>query len=254
MQCPRPCYHPTGEAPSCGIWYERTWTQRELSFAVLSLGDKPNEQSLSGWLSDALAIEWPAPETQRSIQNLLATGQLPEAILLQDWKHLDGPSTLAWVQYMQDWTCTVQTAAADDDSAPALCAIAPARHMIGHLPESEPGLHVHWGMGSPSALEVQLLCRSLGDFGQHERRAMWREHVLPALIGNDWTLADPLWQVIHGDMPALHACLKAEARSRDWNSDTLAGVGCRRRPSCRLRKARTSDRQRSSSGVPDALG
>ena len=36
--------------------------QRELSFAVLSLGDKPNEQSPSGWLGDALAIEWPALE------------------------------------------------------------------------------------------------------------------------------------------------------------------------------------------------
>ena len=199
--------------------------QRELSFAVLSPEDKPSGQSPTGWLGDALPIEWPALETQRSIQNLLATGQLPEVVLLQNWNHLNGPSTLAWVQYMQDWARTVQTAAADDDSAPALCAIVPARQVICHLPESESGLHVYWGMGLPSALEVQLLCRSLGNSVQHQRRVMWREHVLPALIGNDWTLAGPLWQVVHRDVPALLDCLKAEARSRDWDSDTLQEWG-----------------------------
>ena len=100
-----------------------------------------------------------------------------------------------WLDLAQDWADESKRLESQGISRlPRLCFVAKLKDFDFDPPTPKSGVAIHWWWGLPSALEVRLACRIANEEeGVGETRSRWREQVLPALVSNDWKLADYLW-------------------------------------------------------------
>ena len=215
-----------------GIHPDRFWTavRSELSrraFWVeeLSLQDLQENRSLVASLGKALGVHWLSPEIPRTIVNLMAAENLPDAVILKGLEHLSNTMRRSWITFLAQWAQASQNVADRGHMPMALCLIAPATTIYPSVPESNVYLAVHWWWGLPSALEVHLLCRLASESGQWDAEARWREHLLPALAGNDMVLAEYLWDDLHLSVEELTKRLQSFAQHRGWEAKTLRAWG-----------------------------
>ena len=202
--------------------------RREFEMAEVSLASlpTPQERPLVAALSDALGVGW-ASDSPRTIPNLMEAEALPDIILLEDLDQLCPETSEAWTVFLEQWSRHCQRRTDRGSSITALCVMGRAPAILPHLPESSVHLGVHWWWGFPSALETRVLCRSNIEGSGWDTATRWREYVLPALSGNDVSLVDELWDVVHLDMATLLNRLHTLAGQRGWEAGTLQGWGLR---------------------------
>ncbi len=211
-----------GDTIRADLW-RRDFELEEVSLAYLP---NPRERPPVAALSEVLGVGWTS-DTPRTILNLMETERLPDIILLDDIDQLSPETCKDWVAFLSQWAQHCQRRIDRGASITALCVMGPAVAVLSHLPESSVHLAVHWWWGFPSALETRVLCRSGNEGGGWDTMTRWREYVLPALSGNDVSLVDDLWDVLHEDMETLSNHLHALAGQRGWEAGTLRSWGAR---------------------------
>ena len=152
-------------------------------------------------VSDQLNISWPSPSTIRNVGNLLQCEGLPNLIHIRDFNTSESVHLMErarWLDLARDWASERRLLKSRGIShLPQLCFIAKLKDFDFAPPSPESGLAIHWWWGLPPSLEVRLACRIANEEeGVDEVRSRWREQVLPALVSNDWKLADHLWDDI----------------------------------------------------------
>ena len=201
---------------------EELW-QRGFEVGEVSLSSVPEDRTLVNSLSEDLRISWIPIDTPRSILNLMATGKMPEVVLLEDLELLSPQKRKQWIDFLGDWA-RVCHGKPDQISASALCLVCPATAILSQRPdpEDEVYLAVHWWWGFPSALETQLHCRLNSEHEDEDPIARWCEHVIPALVGSDVNLAGVMWRKLHGmELDSLFSFLCEVAQQRGWNAGSL---------------------------------
>lgn len=200
--------------------------RREFELAEVSIASlpSPKESPLVASLSDALGIGWTS-DCPRTIPNLMDAEHLPDVVLLEDLDQLCPEASEAWTFFVEQWSQHCQRRVDRGSSITALCVMGQAPAILPHLPKSSVHLGVHWWWSFPSSLEIRVLCRSNDEAGEWDIATRWREYVLPALSGNDVSLVDELWDVVHLDMATLLHRLQTLAGQRGWVADTLQKWG-----------------------------
>jgi hypothetical protein len=218
---------PTGIDPAevWSILRGELW-RRDFGFEEISLPSLPENHVPAVALGAALRVRWPSPETPRTIANLIATENLPDVVQLEGLDQLPPPAREAWTTFLAQWAQANQTIADRGGDPTALCMVVPATAVLPKLPESGVYLAVHWWWGFPSALEMRLLCRLGNEVGgNRDTVAQWREHVLPALAGNDVSLVEHLWNDLALGESDLTTRLRSFAEQRGWNTTALQAWG-----------------------------
>lgn len=200
------------------LWQElnqQLWSQN-LMWHSIPLAAHDDALTPAEILSQTLEVKWQPSRTPRTVANLLRQADLPAVIHLAGLHNLPAPRRCAWLEFVRQWGVASHGAADQGLQPSALCLLVHARDVLGTVPAAQLYLEVFWWWGFPSALEMQLYCRSREDPGEHQTAALWREHVLPSLAGNDMAMIDALWDVILADEQAIVRQLQIEAANRGW--------------------------------------
>lgn len=180
----------------------------------------PN-QGVVAAISDALQVRWDSSESPRTLDNLLLSAQLPDIVHLEGFSELPTPERPAWAGFLYQWAEANHRVADRGDISRSLFIFASAPEILPYLPNTDTHLAVYWWCGIPSALELQLLCRSEGNDASLTARSRWREHIIPSLAGGDIILASHLWDSIQLDTNELIGQLKVFAGERGWTKTSL---------------------------------
>ena len=180
-------------------------------------------------LSDQLNISWPSPSTVRNVRNLLQCEGLPSLIHIREFSTSNSVHPMErarWLALAHDWASERrQLESQGIGNMPQLCFIGKLRDFDFDPPRPESGLAIHWWWGLPSSLEMRLACRIANEEeGADETRSRWREQVLPALVSNDWTLADYLWDDIFKSKGDVVRSLVEYARMEDLASYSVSDM------------------------------
>ena len=175
-------------------------------------------------LARALGVTWTPPNCPRTMGHLLRQPNLPPVIGLQGLAELVPAAQQRWMEFAESWSAAAHSAANTGELHSALCFIVQAGAATASLKLPPASLYldvVHW-WGIPSALEVHLYCRSVAERGDDRPAALWREYVLPSLVGADVGLADELRQLsLLDDEHTLWGFLAQEGCRRGWQSSAI---------------------------------
>ncbi|MBN1207513.1 MAG: hypothetical protein JXB05_21760 [Myxococcaceae bacterium] len=143
---------------------------------------------------------------------------LPEVVWLEGLEGVGDAGARAWLEYL--------AASSRYGIAGALVLLMPVGRLSPKIevPGTSPRLAVHRLSGTPSALEVRLLCRLAEPHPPTSPEALWREAVLPALVGSDLTLACALWEAVLEEEATLRSALTSAARACRWEAPALEEV------------------------------
>ncbi len=204
--------------------------QRSFEVGEVSLSGMTEDRTLVNSLSEDLGITWTPVDTPRSILNLMATGKMPDVVLLEDIDQLTPGKSKEWIDFLSDWAEACH-GKPEHISASALCLVGPAPTILSLRPDPEGDvfLAVHWWWGFPSTLETQLICRLSSDHNYRDPIARWREYVIPALAGNDVDLVSVMWNELHRlDLASLSSFLGEVAEQRGWKKENLQKLTVRK--------------------------
>jgi len=183
------------------------------------------EQGVVAALSDTLQIQWVSSESPRILDNLLLSDRLPDIMHLEGFSELSIPERSAWSSFLYHWAEANHRVADRGGISRSLFIVASAPEILPYLPNTDIHLAVYWWCGIPSALELQLLCRSEGNGTNLSARSRWREHIIPSLACGDIALASHLWDHIYSDTKELGNQLRLFAGERGWTTNILRKLG-----------------------------
>lgn len=204
------------------------WLARSgLKYYRFSLGLLDQQASPVTSLGAFLNVQWNPSSVPRTVVNLIRCAELPNVLMLDDVEHLDTSLRKNWMRLMRQWAEAVHYLSDTGELTlpTSLCFIAPAVAVRSMLPDEDVFLahHVWWGI--PSALETRLLCRLMNHTATRDVRHRWRESILPALCGGDWSLAQYLWDKTQCDLGHLVEALREYAALRRWSVEVLRKAG-----------------------------
>lgn len=202
--------------------------RRDFVLEKVSLANQSNSQNstLVTMLSSELEIEWPYADTPHTIMNLMKVENLPEVILIEGIEQLPYEERGNWSSFLVQWAEHCQHRTNQGLPITAICIVAPAVAILDHVPENKIYLEVHWWWGFPSSLEMRFLCRLTTSTDGWDTMTQWREYVVPALVGNDTSLASDFMELdILGDIQAISNHLQTVAEQREWNVENLRTWG-----------------------------
>lgn len=213
---------PTGAEP-IDLWpaLEGRLFRQDFYVEEIVLPELPSKERPVIALGEALDVQWPEASSPRSVANLMISGDLPQIIHLKGFEELPEPDRKTWVKFVLDWTQTSKSLSDRNFDPPALSIFTPGPALPDRVPESDLHLSVHYWWGLPSALEIQILCRSENADSQCSPLHRWREHLVPAITGNDIALAEYLWDCLHLDCEQLLPLLQVFGEQRGWTPDLL---------------------------------
>ena len=175
-------------------------------------------------LTDALTL--PAPDSPvYSPERFLAEARLPDVLIVVG---LDGAADKQrWLRFFDEWASAAHMVASTRARSPSCLVgvLTPDEHEW--VPPAETRLRRYWWWAVPSALEIALVCRlrSAQAAGRIDARELWREAVLPGVVGNDLAMLDCLWDEAYGSFARLLECLQEHARERGWSREALRRWG-----------------------------
>ena len=210
------------------LWYamEGHLGRQDLCIEEVSLPILPTKSSPTVALGEALNIQWPEASSPRSIANLMISEGLPEVIHLTGFDKLSEPARATWLIFLSQWAQVSKTLFDQEATIPpALSLFVPGSALPNQVPKSDLYLSVHYWWGLLSALEVQMLCRLKNTSSERSPLYRWREHLIPAITGNDLSLAECLWDHLHLDCNQLLPPLQAFGKQRGWTSQLLWSWG-----------------------------
>jgi len=199
--------------------------RRDYQFHEISLSNHGEENTPLATLTNLLGIQWASSDNLRTVTDFISNENLPEVIRVADIESLSEEESKDWMMFLSNWG-TASQAIADRGSLPtALCVIAQARSVLPFIPNSDLCLGIHYWWGFPSALEVHLLCRLLQEDDHRGTKLIWREYLLPTLVGNDFALIDPLWENIYSHIDTILEILSHFAEVNGWSKQLLQKWG-----------------------------
>ena len=204
---------------------EEHLARREFYIEEISLPDLPRDASPAVALGKALELQWPEAASPRSVGNLMISEGLPEIIQLKGFEELPESARTSWLTFLLEWTKVSKNLFDQNFTPSALILLIPGPALPNQVPESDLYLSVHYWWGFPSALEVQMLCRLENTGSEQSPLCRWREHLIPAITGNDISLAEHLWDHLHLDCDQLFLLLRAFGEQRGWTSQLLQTWG-----------------------------
>lgn len=217
---------PTGIDPA-EVWSMlrgELW-RRDFGFEEVSLPSLSENHVPAAALGDALRVHWPSSEAPYTIAHLITSENLPDVVQLEGLDQLPTSTREAWINFLVQWAQASQSLADRGSDPTALCVLVTATAVLSNIPESGVYLAIHWWWGFPSALEMRLLCRLSNEANNRDAIAQWREHVLPALAGNDVSLVEYLWDDLALGGDDLTTRLHSFAAQRGWKAAALRAWG-----------------------------
>ena len=169
-------------------------------------------------LAEHLQVKWEPARTPRTVENLLRLRMAQYAdeeivLFLEGFDRGDDDACQIWLEILTRWSNTTHTIANTAKPLAALCVIAQASRLLPFLPTNMLYLQVRWWWGVPSRIEVQLYCQSFATSGDEMEEKLWREYLLPHLVGDDVTLLHYLWDKLFGKPEEILAALAPYAES-----------------------------------------
>lgn len=199
--------------------------QRDYALEEIWLPDLPKDHTPVIALGDFLGIDWGVLNGTSSLAKLVATRGLVDIVQLDGLDQLSVTPRKNWMIFLTAWAQDSHSVANLGHLPVAMCAVVPAISILPEIPESDVYLATHWWWKVPSALEVQLLCRLGNEDNLWNAKTHWREHLLPALVGNDISLIEYLWESSHLGLEELIHKLCSFAKERDWEEESLQEWG-----------------------------
>ncbi|MCL6447255.1 MAG: hypothetical protein K6U04_03740 [Armatimonadetes bacterium] len=206
---------------------EELW-RRDISSVTLPLPEFFPDRPPPAALGEALGVDWGEGNISRTVANLIvASSSLPDLIWLDGYCILPEIKRKIWLEFLVQWSWHSQNTADYGVMAPAICLVIPANMLPCEVPTSSLYLSVRWWWGFPTALEMQLLCRINNELEQEKWGAssLWREFLLPALVGNDIACMAYLWNEVDGDLEKIVQSLQAYSYQCGWTWENLVGQG-----------------------------
>lgn len=199
--------------------------QREIEELSLDTGT-PGFTTPAIALASELGIDWPSPNTPRTISNLMsAMACRSHAVDVVHVEHVTSLPTAAlqdWLDAIRQWGEASRYFADEGVSTCALCLCVRVPAMRGcRLPSTDVRLQVIRWQGLPSVLELHVACRLLHNGDAATPTGRWREHLLPPLAGSDAMIITALWEDICRTPADLRAALHSLAGKRGWQRDLV---------------------------------
>jgi hypothetical protein len=180
-------------------------------------------------LAEHLQVEWEPAKIPRTIENLLhlRMAQYPDEEIVFFFEGLDALSDEArqiWLELLTRWSTATHAIANSTPPIAVLCLVVQADCLLARLPESMLYLQIRWWWGVPSRIEVQLYCHTLFSPGDETEAMLWREYLLPHLVGDDAVLLTYLWDKLFCEPADLLLALETYAKTR-WPEQQATVLG-----------------------------
>lgn len=139
--------------------------------------------------------------------------------------HVDGLDALdpailaAWYDFARRYAAIAQSARSEARTLPPLLLCLAGRAEV-NLPDENVLLEHVQLYRSLDALDIRCLVRSRAG-GAFDAKTVWREHVLPALVGADPELVDRCWDACVDGVDALERVFAEVARARGWTTSVM---------------------------------
>jgi hypothetical protein len=207
--------------PFVQILYERI-RQEDYVIQRLFLPELP-DISLPSAVAQSLDVSWSSKNTLRTVESLASHHRLPEVIILQQYEELTEQRRREVLAFIRRWGAVSQSVEANGKKPCALCLLLSADSLPEPPPPSELWFNTRWWWARPSALELRLLCRCMDNNVSQELGLsdQWREYVMPSLVGNDFDLANHLWNDLTQDVNHIINRLRLWAKQMQWTKDFL---------------------------------
>jgi len=212
------------------FWSRLRWTLSQRSFVTqevllpeLLTTSTTSDAAIVTQFSSSLGVHWAAPDTPRTVENLIEMGGLPDVICLMGIENLTRGNAERWISFVAQWAHSSQSTR--NPAPAALYLAASAAYLPVDWRQSNVRLATWDWWGIPSTLEMQLLCRIANENTQWDTKARWRESVLPAIAGNDYGLIRSLWECGNYGQGEITAALREYGCRRRWNETALASWG-----------------------------
>jgi hypothetical protein len=175
-------------------------------------------------VSSQLELASPSDNAVRSLDALF-NYRLPEIISVRGLDELTGDARQLWFTFAERWASLAQSRVSQ---TPLPCLwIMSTLSPADRIPRSEVWLRVFWWWSLPAALEIQLLCHAQEVDGGSSAApiANWRAALLPGLAGNDFLLAEVLWDVLPEAKEQIFKRLSEFAAQQGWTAQKLRAWG-----------------------------
>jgi hypothetical protein len=170
-----------------------------------------------------LGIDFLVNNKAMTIGNILTTEKIPECLFLFGLYDVDDDLKSKWFDFFNNWNkAVVPTKSNQVSQKPAICMFVKGPDLLNATIAETPQLEVRYWHGVPSALEVRLYCRLIGEYNYNQNfRAKWQEFMIPALAINDLTLVEELWDVVLSSFDDIKNYFSGDAQKRGWSKEQL---------------------------------
>jgi len=199
--------------------------RQDLHLRTIHLSDMPSGRPPVSAIADALNISWPSNDIPRTPVNLMNSDDMPDLVLVKDLCMISEADQQEWLDFLCDWDEASQSAIDQGRHPRQLVIIDSASDLIPEPPMNSTNLYVHWWWGLPSILEMRLLCRLASNEDVVTPEAIWREHMLPNLAGNDISLMGFLWDRVQLPQEELISDLCSFSDEQGWEIEALRSWG-----------------------------
>ena len=198
------------------------------------------DQPIPFILGNLYGVQWSSstgPFMMNSLAHLIG---LPSILFLEGFERLKIDHRSKWLDFLEQWAQHTHTALDAGERSTAFILVVPNASMT-KLPKTSIALSLNWWWGLPSVLETRQLCRLLQDIGIEDNylQLLWKENVLPAIVGDDLPLAEYLWDHSSSEMEALESGLLAYAEHMGWDRLLLQIKGVTESLAATLKKERS---------------
>jgi len=198
---------------------------KSFTFEEVTVADLLAGQSLLASMPSTLRVQWNSNASPLSIDHFYSNaGKLPDVAYFDGFDDLPSDQKNQMLQFFTEWSDASHIIADQGGNPLALCIITSSREILTNTPPTDTHRGVHWWWGVPSALEMKLICRILGN-NQDEQMTLWMESILPAITGSDMALADHLWDDYDLTIEGLRKKLDSYAVMRNWDIEFLREEG-----------------------------
>lgn len=208
-----------------------------LSLAILSqLGQKfdMHEVDLSTLCSsrpiDALARYaermFGLTDNPRTVPAMVTSSNMPDALVLNGIHLIDADHQKLWFELIVQWSNCLPAARTQLRQPPSLVIIAHLPDLKVKAPPSELYLKTRVWWGIPSVFDVRMLCRLEEVGGESQLETVWRENIIPAMVGTDLDFASFLWEHVTLSIEAILGRCAEYASIRGWSADLLNNWRC----------------------------
>lgn len=129
----------------------------------------------------------------KPLSEIMSLPEIPDVVvLIKSDKYLD-QNLKQWFDIFQEWADQSHQKTSLGIKTPALFAIVDAYQAVDILPPRKLFLDYYWWWGFPSALEINLLCRSENKYFGGGNSNLWKEKLLSSLSPGDLGLIEHLW-------------------------------------------------------------